>query len=54
MENNRKLRDTGYLYDPSTAEFVEERARVKDLCFEYNNLTPQVTLSGSMRCLTRS
>ena len=39
MENNRKLRDTGYLYDPNTAEFVEERARVKDLCFEYNNLT---------------
>ena len=39
MENNRKLRDTGYLYDPSTAEFVEERARVKGLCFEYNNLT---------------
>lgn len=30
----------GYLYDPTGAEFSDERNACKDLCYEYNNIKP--------------
>ena len=37
----KEKRDNGELYNPNyDKELIEERFRVKDLCFEYNNLKP--------------
>lgn len=48
LNEQRKLRDTGYLYDANEPKMIAERARAKDLCWEYNT---QIRPSDSTRQL---